>query len=146
MYKLHLLIIYNLYKLFNEEYFADKIDCFKPETPNHLLPYTQGVNKWIGLFFVGGNRLADRESTGCTSYVPIVQNGETTDFQATLINEVPSHSHKAKASHHLLSKKRPYYYVLFLSPLHRDYDCVTLLETSSFSIHIGNISNNVSNA
>ncbi|MGG5737940.1 MULTISPECIES: hypothetical protein [Bacillus cereus group] len=49
--------------MFNEEYFADKIDCFKLETPNHLLPYTQGVNEWIGLFFVGGNRLADGEST-----------------------------------------------------------------------------------
>ncbi|UYX50117.1 hypothetical protein M3Y14_16165 [Bacillus thuringiensis] len=56
----------------NEEYSAD--------TLNNLLPYTQGVNEWIGLFFVGGNRLADGESTGCTSYVPIVQNGEITDF------------------------------------------------------------------
>lgn len=85
MYKLHLLIIYNLYKLFNEEYFADKIDCFNTDTIKDLLPYTQGVNEWIGLFFVGGNRLAHGESTGCTSYVPIVQNGETTDFQANIV-------------------------------------------------------------
>ncbi|OFD91135.1 MULTISPECIES: hypothetical protein [Bacillus cereus group] len=39
----------------------------------------------IGLFFVGRNRLADGESTGCTSYVPIVQHGETTDFQANIV-------------------------------------------------------------
>ncbi|WP_234879610.1 hypothetical protein [Bacillus mycoides] len=61
----------------NEEYSADKIDCFNPDT--------QGVNEWIGLFFVGGNRLADGESSGCTSYVPIVQNGEITDFQANIV-------------------------------------------------------------
>jgi hypothetical protein len=69
VYKLNLLIIYNLYKLFNEEYSIDKIDCFNPDTLNNLLPpYTQGVNEWIGLFFVGGNRLADGENTGCTSF------------------------------------------------------------------------------
>ncbi|MEH6935721.1 hypothetical protein BWGOE4_33190 [Bacillus mycoides] len=39
----------------------------------------------IGLFFACGNRLADGESTGCTSYVPIVQHGETTDFQANIV-------------------------------------------------------------
>ncbi|WP_033706957.1 hypothetical protein [Bacillus mycoides] len=35
----------------NEEYSADKIDCFNPDTLKDLLPYTQGVNEWIGLFF-----------------------------------------------------------------------------------------------
>ncbi len=44
-------VTFIIYKLFNEEYFADKIDCFKPETFKNLLPYTQGVNEWIGLFF-----------------------------------------------------------------------------------------------
>ncbi len=70
----------------NEEYFAKDFDYTDPDTLQNLLPYTEiANNNWIGVFFVGGNKLKDGKSTGLAQYRTISQNNKTIDFQANIV-------------------------------------------------------------